>query len=82
LPELKPRDESLDKRKSREGEEAPRKKEEIHVEDIYQTIDEAESVEEIAPEFVELLQPQVVQDGDRVCTVFLSGFLIQGMFNI
>lgn len=66
LPEMKPRDERLDKQLSKEGEEAPRPKEEIHVEDIYQTIDEAETVEEIAPEFIELIEPQIAKDGDRV----------------
>lgn len=66
IPELKPKDETLDKKAARDGEEAPRPKEEIHVEDIYETVEEGETVEEIPPEFIELLQPQIVKDGDRV----------------
>lgn len=66
LPELPPKDEKLDKKSSTYGEEAPKPKEEIHVEDIYATVDEGETVEEIPPEFVELLQPQITKDGDRV----------------
>jgi hypothetical protein len=66
IPELAPKDEKLDKKSSTNGEEAPRPKEEIHVEDIYATVDEGETVEEIPPEFVELLQPQITKDGDRV----------------
>lgn len=66
IPELKPQDESMDKKKSRDGEEAPPGKEEIHVEDIYATIDETAPVEEVPPEFVEMLPPQVVKDGENV----------------
>ena len=66
IPELKPGDESMDKKDSRDDEEAPRQKEEIHVEDIYATIDETAPVEEVSPEFVELLPPQAVRDGDKV----------------
>lgn len=66
IPELKPEDETMDKKKSRDGEEAPRGKEEIHVEDIYATIDETAPVEEVSPEFIELLPPQAIKDGDKV----------------
>ena len=65
IPELKPEDETLDKKKAKDDEEAPREREGIIVEDMYEPVDEGEMIEQVPPEFVELLQPQVVNDGDK-----------------
>ena len=66
FPELKPKDEDVGKKKARDDEERPPKKSEIHVPEQFEPVEDIESVEEIPPEFVELMQPQIVCDGDRV----------------
>ena len=66
IPELKPKDEDMGKKKSRDDEERPPKQEEIHVPEQFEPVEEVDSVSEIPPEFVELMQPHIVCDGDRV----------------
>ena len=65
IPELKPKDEDMGKKKARDDEERPPKKEEIYVPEQFEAVEEIDSAEEIPPEFVELMQPQIVYDGDR-----------------
>ena len=66
IPDLKPKDEDVGKKKARDDEERPPKKEEICVPEQFEPVEGIESPEEIPPEFVELMQPQIVCDGDTV----------------
>ena len=66
IPDLKPKDEDMGKKKSRDDEERPPKKEEIQVPEQFEAVEEVDSVTEVPPEFVELMQPNIVCDGDRV----------------
>ena len=66
IPELKPKDEGMGKKKARDDEERPPKKEDIYVPEQFEPVEEIESPEEIPPEFVELMQPQIACDGDTV----------------
>ncbi|XP_060064415.1 titin-like, partial [Ylistrum balloti] len=65
LPDVagKPVDEEVSKEDSLIGEEKPPQKEEV----VSQfTLEEAQEVTEIPPEFVELLEPQMIPDGEEV----------------
>lgn len=63
MPEMKPVDEKVGLEESVPGEEKPPQKEEI----VSQfKLEEPQDAEEISPEFVDLLQPQMITDGDDV----------------
>lgn len=63
----KPLEEKFDKAGSLPGGEAPKPKPELVPE--YDTMEEAQAIEEVPPEFSELLQPQIIQDGTEVTMI-------------
>lgn len=56
--------EKFDKTGALPGEEQPKPKPDLVPE--YDTIEEAQAIEEVPPEFSDLLKPQIIQDGNEV----------------